>query len=174
MIIGGEYKMKTKSDFLELIFGKRLNEFKELLLNEKVIEMYPESSLNDIFLDTCGFGTPEMIELLYDKVNPEFIRRWSVIEAAYRNNLITAKYLIDKGGDINAVHYNNGYTALHYAAEYKCLDLIKLLVSKGAKKLIYNDEGLTPYGIVYKNKCEHFRYIDSKEINYNEILKELE
>jgi ankyrin repeat protein len=42
-----------------------------------------------------------------------------------------AKYLIEKGADVNA-RASNGHTALHYASAYGQTDIVKLLLAKGA------------------------------------------
>lgn len=57
-------------------------------------------------------------------------------EAAYRGYADIAKFLLDKGADINVIN-NPGLTPLHYAAmnyfsRYSNLDIVVMLIEKGA------------------------------------------
>lgn len=57
-------------------------------------------------------------------------------EAAYRGHADIAKFLLDRGADIN-VSNNPGLTPLHYAAmnyfsRYSSLDIVVMLIDKGA------------------------------------------
>jgi uncharacterized protein len=55
-----------------------------------------------------------------------------------------AKQLILSGNiDLNAQD-KNGYTALHFAAQYKNVDIARLLIEKGAKPDLIDDWGNTP------------------------------
>ncbi|RKE98303.1 ankyrin repeat domain-containing protein [Ichthyenterobacterium magnum] len=53
----------------------------------------------------------------------------------------TVKKLIELGSDVNQV--SNGLTPAMYAAKYNRLDILKLLVEKGAKLNKKSDKGMT-------------------------------
>ena len=57
-------------------------------------------------------------------------------------NLI--KSCLRRGSDINAVN-NRGNTPLHYCYEYGHVSIGEYLISKGANTSITNNEGLTPF-----------------------------
>lgn len=58
-----------------------------------------------------------------------------------KGDMETVKRLIDLGQDVNK--RSNGLTPAMYAAKYNRLDILKLLVEKGAKLNIKSEKGMT-------------------------------
>ncbi|WP_034041285.1 ankyrin repeat domain-containing protein [Wocania ichthyoenteri] len=58
-----------------------------------------------------------------------------------KGDIETVKKLIDLGQDVNKK--SNGMTPAMYAAKFNRTDILKLLISKGAKLKIKSDKGLT-------------------------------
>lgn len=58
-----------------------------------------------------------------------------------KGDMDTVKRLIDLGQDVNKK--SNGLTPAMYAAKYNRLDILKLLVDKGAKLNIISERGMT-------------------------------
>ncbi|MCA9795600.1 MAG: ankyrin repeat domain-containing protein, partial [Candidatus Eremiobacteraeota bacterium] len=54
-----------------------------------------------------------------------------------------ALVMIDKGADVKAQD-KRGFTALHHAAGMGDVELVKLLLAKGASKEVSNEDGKTP------------------------------
>jgi ankyrin repeat protein len=81
---------------------------------------------------------------------------WQVGESAGTNEdaFEAAKICVEAGNDVNAVDAN-GYTALHGAAHRGSNDIVRLLVSKGARLNVVNALGWTPWiiadGVFYPN-----------------------
>jgi hypothetical protein len=68
---------------------------------------------------------------------------WTPVHyAAAGPNVEVLAYLLDKGGEINAVA-PNGNTPLMVAARYGAEDSVKLLLSRGADKSLLNDRNLS-------------------------------
>ena len=76
--------------------------------------------------------------------------------ACARNEVEIASNFLDKGVNID-ISVNDssplwaGYTPLHFAIEFKCLDIVKYLLNTGANKYIYNAKGLTPIDLSKQN-----------------------
>lgn len=57
----------------------------------------------------------------------------SIRQAALIGNLKTAELLLEQGGiDVNEGAPNDGNTALHFAAMHGHVEIVKLLLAKGA------------------------------------------
>ncbi len=61
--------------------------------------------------------------------------------AIVKGDFKTVKRLIELGADINAK--SNGMTPVMYAAKFNRLDVLKMLVAKGAKTNIKSNKGMT-------------------------------
>ena len=71
-----------------------------------------------------------------------------------------AKQLILSGNiDLNAQD-KNGYTALHFAAQYKNVDIARLLIEKGAKPESVDNWGNTPLWRALGSSGENLQIID--------------
>jgi ankyrin repeat protein len=64
-------------------------------------------------------------------------------DAVGRNQLDVAKYLLDKGADVNAVT-TDGLTPLHMASQNGNIEMTKLLLERGAKINALDAKGWTP------------------------------
>jgi len=64
-------------------------------------------------------------------------------DAVGHNQIDVAKYLLDKGADVNAVT-TDGLTPLHMAAQNGNIDMTKLLLQRGAKINALDARGWTP------------------------------
>lgn len=74
-----------------------------------------------------------------------------------RNQADIAQTLLDNEGDIYASIddkscYWPGYSALHFAAEFQCLETVELLVKSGADITAKNTQGLTPLHLAFRTK----------------------
>ncbi len=58
-----------------------------------------------------------------------------------KGDIETVKKLINLGADVN--RKSNGMTPAMYAAKYNRVDILKLLISKGAKLKVKSDKGMT-------------------------------
>jgi hypothetical protein len=77
-------------------------------------------------LDTIN----NLINSSADIINAKNDIGWTPLHTAIRNNKIeTAKYLIEKGADVNAKD-RNGQTPLHFAVESGQNDIIELIINK--------------------------------------------
>ncbi len=80
-----------------------------------------------------------------------------LITAVEGNNLKVAEDLLDRGADANAVA-ENGSTALLLAINKSCLDMVTLLVERGADPLKENNYGYNAFDMVGQiaAMCEEF------------------
>lgn len=91
-----------------------------------------------------------------------------LIEACERNKSNLARALIRLGSDVNAVD-RYGNTALHWAVNYEMVEVVKILIEKGAKVDAKNNDRYTPLQWVrYSNG-----YSDQGK-KIKQILKETE
>ena len=67
----------------------------------------------------------------------------ALIIAAAHGHATTVEYLIDAGADMNAKHAINEVTPLMYAARYNQVEIIKLLLEKGANLKVKDERGFT-------------------------------
>ena len=70
--------------------------------------------------------------------------------AAQYNQTDVAKYLVDKGADLN-LQDSQGNTALHIAVQYNQTNVAKYLVDKGADLNLQNNDGKIPVDIAAKS-----------------------
>jgi len=69
--------------------------------------------------------------------------RTALISATSCNNIELLQWLIDNGANVN--HQDrNGYSALHFAGQEKCLECAQLLINKGANLELADIHGNTP------------------------------
>ena len=74
--------------------------------------------------------------------------------AAWKNDMVAARWLIAKGAEVNAEN-NNGWTPLGYAAEENAAAVAKLLIDNGAEVNAKTEYGTTPLHVAaYHNAAE--------------------
>ncbi len=79
-----------------------------------------------------------------NSVNSEVVVKNSISPfcmAIVKGDLVSVKKMIELGADVNAK--SNGMTPAMYAAKYNRVDVLKLLVSKGAKLKTKSAKGMT-------------------------------
>ncbi len=69
--------------------------------------------------------------------------RTAIINAVIENKPVFIKWLIDKGADINHLD-RKGYTALHFAASMRSVELAAMLLKKGADPNLQDEHGNSP------------------------------
>ena len=74
----------------------------------------------------------------------------SILNAARVGDLAGVQALLDAGVDMNAKD-GNGWTALHYAADYGYEEIAELLIAKGADVNAKNPNMLTPLYFAAQN-----------------------
>jgi len=77
--------------------------------------------------------------------------------ALFGRQIDTARLLIEGGADVNTKRGGKGWpragwTALHYAAGYGMIELIELLLARGAGLDTLDDEGRTPLAVAIEEK----------------------
>ena len=72
-----------------------------------------------------------------------------------KGDIDTVKKLISLGADVNA--RSNGMTPVMYAAKFNRIDILELLISKGAKLKLKSDKGMTAlkYAEIHKAQEAH-------------------
>jgi len=153
---------------LQIAVFWRLKEMAMLLINAGAdIEAY---GLNDIKkpLITAAFnGDPNLVDLLlcrgaqveaHDDTHDATALHWVVYGAHFwwqihdqRPQVVDR--LIHAGIDPDHIHPRWG-TPLHLAAQFDQIDLVKNLLSSGARPDLRNGEGKTPKQLAEENKCE--------------------
>jgi ankyrin repeat protein len=58
------------------------------------------------------------------------------MSSAENNQLASARWLLDRGADINACMHATRWSALHAAAKQSNLAMVKLLLDKGANRAV--------------------------------------
>ncbi len=97
--------------------------------------------------------TTNVSELTKSKVNPFCI---SIV----KGDIETVKKLIELGADVN--ERSNGMTPAMYAAKFNRVDILKLLVEKGAKLNLKSEKGLTALKYAESSKAnEALAYLKS-------------
>ena len=68
-------------------------------------------------------------------------------EAAQIGNIGCVEIFLEHGIDINVTTTKSNSTPLHAAVDFQRVDVVKMLLQKGAKTTIKNKNGLTPFGL---------------------------
>lgn len=77
----------------------------------------------------------------------------SLLDAARVGDTKTVKSLLERGVDVNARKYPEGWTALHYAAGGAHVDTVKLLLASGARADVYGSgDGGKSGGVVIRTR----------------------
>ena len=102
------------------------------------------------------YDNPEIMEYLLENgvnINDETYYGTPLYLAIINDNILIVITLLNNGADINYCNVND-YTLLHIASINGHLDIIRMLLSRGAKysKTIY---GKTPIDMAFKNKNSH-------------------
>ena len=82
-------------------------------------------------------GHVEVVRMLIEhRANKDTANYYGVTAlmwASIRGHVAVTEYLLEQGCDVDRANSNNGYTALHHAAQYNCLEVAQLLLRFGAK-----------------------------------------
>lgn len=84
---------------------------------------------------------------------------WAVI----KNNIVLAKYLLEKGANVNFVQAKYKTTPLHIAVRRGLDDMCKLLLAHGADALAREKHGQTPGQWLTSSRCRAVHVL-SKEV----------
>lgn len=88
-------------------------------------------------------------------------------QAIANNQTEVAKYLVDKGADLNLPD-TKGNTPLHIATQNNQTEVIKYLVDKGARLNLQNNEGKIPLDMADQKNNPNLKEKLFEEINLNE------
>lgn len=80
-----------------------------------------------------------------------------LIRAAHNGHLMTVKFLVEKGADVNAVDMGDN-SALHWAAMRGHVEIVKYLLDQGADKTIRNKQEKLPIDLCQSNWSDSFRF----------------
>lgn len=87
-------------------------------------------------------------------------------QALYVGNEAMAKYLICDGADLN-ITVDNKNTILHAAAHGSCLDIIKMMIGRGAKVDMRGCNGETPLHVASRKNFEAAKLLLNARANVN-------
>jgi ankyrin repeat protein len=145
-----------KSDRTSLEFAVRRNNTDaiRMLLEAKADPNFP-SQRPPLHL-AAEYGTPETIQLLLKHgadINETDRDRITALHiAATYGKKDAADALIKAGADVNIQQKGSGFTPLHTAAYYQNIPILSLLLEKGAKTDIVNNEGKTALDVAKNMK----------------------
>jgi len=100
---------------------------------------------------------PAALELL-EKNGGDLVNSNLILSAISQNNTKLVKYLVEsKGFDLEKKYYNSGFTIMHRAVRKENKEIIKYLVSRGAKiNSVDNEAGRTPLDFARGNEFRGF------------------
>ncbi|CAO2841110.1 unnamed protein product [Amaranthus hypochondriacus] len=96
-----------------------------------------EESLKDDVYTAAAYGDMEKLQRLVERENcsvcePDSLGYFPLQWAALNNRTAAARYILEHGGDVNAVDHT-GQTALHWSAVRGAIQVAELLLQEGAR-----------------------------------------
>jgi len=101
----------------------------------------------------CEDGSPELLQLLLDHMNATQLNRWLKYQVRggtwkwrtiRRLACFLARYKLTDSGLLTAFAHETGSTALHYAVRRGDVDVVNILLERGADPTIKNNLGMSP------------------------------
>ncbi|MGC6430117.1 MAG: ankyrin repeat domain-containing protein [Jejuia sp.] len=93
----------------------------------------------------------------FENNNPQTVQKITEVNpfciSIAKGDIETVKKLINLGENVNAK--SNGLTPAMYAAKYNRCDILKLLISNGAKLKVKSDKGMTALKYAEIHKAEN-------------------
>lgn len=101
------------------------------------VERENEESLKDDVYTAAAYGDMEKLQRLVERENcsvsePDGLGYFALQWAALNNRTAAARYILEHGGDVNAVDHT-GQTALHWSAVRGAIQVAELLLQEGAR-----------------------------------------
>jgi ankyrin repeat protein len=132
----------------------------------------PQEVLDEALVWACKSGRLAVLERLVTagaNLNADPYRGTPLIWAAVGNRTETVAWLLDHGADINqkatfgGPTHGQGITALHMAAQYGHLPVVKLLIARGADRSVKDDlyQSTAERGAAYFGQNEVRDYLGS-------------
>ena len=116
--------------------------------------------------ETCEFGnSPLLLSIKKGWEHFDTTRRCKLPQST------VAKRLLALGCEVNAKD-KNGRTALHYACLHRNIEAIKALIEKGASFVITDNNGITPFSMLFNN-FEDVESLLSREVGIFTIKRAL-
>ncbi|KMT02711.1 hypothetical protein BVRB_8g193000 [Beta vulgaris subsp. vulgaris] len=105
--------------------------------SSSMVERENDESLKDDVYTAAAYGDMEKLERLVERENcsvsePDALGYFALQWAALNNRTAAARYILEHGGDINAVDHT-GQTALHWSAVRGAIQVAELLLQEGAR-----------------------------------------
>ena len=149
----GEDKQKELAQELAAYFGVNLDTFAE---TSKIMAMSPEGIQRwfnaEMEKEEPNMPVIEELERLGYEFDLSKLKK-NLFYAAAKNKVGLAKYLLDRGAEIEARDENQS-TALHYAAGYNSLAVAELLLDRGADYEARDYEQWTPWDLANQEMQE--------------------